>query len=164
MPDTNPFIHLFQSSTATSQVLSTLTTPQRRGTLHHFTPRRPTNGSGQRPTPPPRRYQIATTGLLPVPSKPSQAPACVLKQSDKEALNQNTTLQVTCLICHTHLVQSVLVPCGHIAFCEECIRKSCEGQRADQYEGRLPVVSRCPLCRVPVESVVRFYVCGGDSE
>jgi len=46
-----------------------------------------------------------------------------------------------CIVCMERRVDSVLIPCGHICCCKQCVTKFID----------------CPVCRLPIERVVRTY-------
>ncbi|KAI8924333.1 hypothetical protein BC831DRAFT_466062 [Entophlyctis helioformis] len=84
---------------------------------------------------------------------------------------------IMCAVCLIQPVRIVLVPCGHIAVCGACIEKlvparphGSGGSGAESAtdssdvdsddEGSLGGCKACPLCRTPIASTVRFFVCG----
>jgi hypothetical protein len=44
-------------------------------------------------------------------------------------------------------------PCGHTGVCVSCVRKWVESLTENDSEARPP----CPLCRVPMKTLKRFY-------
>ncbi len=50
---------------------------------------------------------------------------------------------VECTICMTAGATHAVVPCGHLCMCGSCSRS----------------VQKCPICRGPVESLLRVYIC-----
>jgi len=48
-----------------------------------------------------------------------------------------------CLICWEHDISMVVVPCGHLCFCEECCK---------QYQK-----DTCPVCRNPITNIIKTY-------
>jgi len=53
-----------------------------------------------------------------------------------------------CCICTTQEVNTVIAPCGHAAYCNEC------AERSKQY------CNRCPLCRQEISSIITVYKAG----
>ena len=51
----------------------------------------------------------------------------------------------TCAICFDAPANHIVTPCGHLCACGAC----------------LPKCERCPICRGPMESVQRVFMCGG---
>lgn len=51
-------------------------------------------------------------------------------------------LQGKCKICFTREVNTVLVPCGHNAICEQCSEM---------------IRDKCPICRNAVSQIVKIY-------
>ena len=62
-----------------------------------------------------------------------------------------------CSVCFHNPVHVVLIPCGHISTCSECLcvlRDQAQGQR-------LPL--GCPFCRQQVSGIYPFYICCGGT-
>lgn len=51
----------------------------------------------------------------------------------------------TCVICFHQSSNHVLIPCGHICYCTDCLPKT------DQ-------IGSCPLCRVEIQSICRVFM------
>ena len=51
-----------------------------------------------------------------------------------------------CTICVERTIDSVVIPCGHACFCKSCGDKN--------------IISNCPICKVPIEKVLKTYMHG----
>ena len=65
---------------------------------------------------------------------------------DKKRLNQAHTLLYYCQVCFERQRSMRLVPCGHMATCEECT------------EQIMSINGLCPLCRTAVTKTERTFV------
>jgi hypothetical protein len=71
-----------------------------------------------------------------------------------------------CAICQTNTRHYILVPCGHLVFCEVCLRafvdNYCDNEnkrraRPQDVEEYRHILSKmtCPMCRTPIDNAVR---------
>lgn len=60
------------------------------------------------------------------------------QREELEAMRQDGQ----CIVCMDEVATHVMVPCGHLALCQQC-----SGLTS----------SRCPLCRQPAERVIRVF-------
>ena len=64
--------------------------------------------------------------------------------SDEECLiNQEVSEEKLCKICYEEQRNAVFVPCGHLCSCFDCALK----------------LNECPLCRQPLEKIVKTFPC-----
>ena len=61
----------------------------------------------------------------------------------KEAKEEQTNKTGACKICYDAAIETVLVPCGHMACCKAC---------QDRFDGE-----PCPICKAPVSLVLKTY-------
>lgn len=79
-----------------------------------------------------------------------QSPVSSLMVLESDALDVftmgNTDEKATdCVICYDAQQSVVCVPCGHIAMCSSCAHEVVKSTHL------------CPLCRVPIREIVRFF-------
>ena len=70
--------------------------------------------------------------------------------ADEEAAAADS---VVCKVCWDRPTDAMLVPCGHLAACTECLNKMLN----DQGHVLLGHALRCPLCNGPVADVLKAY-------
>ncbi|GBE62202.1 E3 ubiquitin [Babesia ovata] len=70
-------------------------------------------------------------------------------QEPRDMFGMGDDVDKDCLICLCTRMDTVLMPCGHASFCYNCL----QSLRTE----------KCPVCRAPFKSYVRFPLVGTDS-
>ena len=104
------------------------------GGLGGLSPRPPPASGGSSPRPP-----AAHAG------PPVVNPAAV-DDDDAPRIVSEDPLAGKCVLCHDKLRNARILPCGHDAFCMECILQVQRGEAGPE--------RTCPLCRADIQSVV----------
>eukprot|EP00929_Paragymnodinium_shiwhaense_P054392 TRINITY_DN27258_c0_g1_i1.p1 TRINITY_DN27258_c0_g1~~TRINITY_DN27258_c0_g1_i1.p1 ORF type:complete len:268 (-),score=32.46 TRINITY_DN27258_c0_g1_i1:117-920(-) len=82
------------------------------------------------------------------PEEPEIAGHAVDNYSNNAVYSNNAGNSTMCTICMARRKDTVIVPCGHKAVCQECA-ETLTSSRGSQ--------NRCPLCRMPIQQVVRVF-------
>ncbi|XP_050443450.1 RNA-binding protein MEX3B-like [Adelges cooleyi] len=99
----------------------------------------PTHFTQEYPTPRPRSYEDEYDNVAAVRS--NSRITTIKKRKAKITTKDASLKPSTCAICLEEFKPSiVLLPCGHMCFCEDCL-----------YDVRQKRVSDCPLCREAIE-------------
>jgi len=64
------------------------------------------------------------------------------------SLNSSDSNNDLCCICATNNITTVIVPCGHATFCNDCSIQSIKHS------------DKCPICRSQIESIITVYKAG----
>lgn len=64
------------------------------------------------------------------------------------------TPRSTCVICLTGPKDTMLTPCNHLMFCDQCIVTLSEPRR-DEYG--VPIIPKCPICRTVYDGVIHPF-------
>merc|ERR1712107_617498 len=70
----------------------------------------------------------------------------VIREATAAAANAAHTSDRQCVVCMTDPPTMILLPCGHICCCDQCVRAIRDARP-----------STCPLCRAHVSSTTRVY-------
>ena len=89
-----------------------------------------------------RRVKYAASCALEVLDLASIASRVQILQAENESLKRG--LEAKCVVCFERAPDVVFMPCFHVVSCRDC------GLHED--------VSKCPICRVPIEQKHRVYV------
>jgi len=73
------------------------------------------------------------------------SPSCSDSSADSE---EHSAGHNACCICATNAVSTVIVPCGHAAYCKDC------SHEAVKYS------NRCPICRTQITQIITVYKAG----
>ena len=70
------------------------------------------------------------------------APCAHVKEPDEKVQEEE---KKNCVVCMERPSKTVMVPCGHASFCEECAKRL------------QSTVGRCAICRAKIQTVMNIY-------
>eukprot|EP01113_Clastostelium_recurvatum_P014315 TRINITY_DN17772_c0_g1_i1.p1 TRINITY_DN17772_c0_g1~~TRINITY_DN17772_c0_g1_i1.p1 ORF type:complete len:166 (-),score=34.59 TRINITY_DN17772_c0_g1_i1:158-655(-) len=123
-------------STSTSSTSTSISTPTSPSSSSTYTST-PSSSSSRASLPVPSPISISP------PHRQSMPPSVVLHAS---APPDDVDDSEACVVCVEREKNTALIPCGHRAFCAECAQLL------------LSKKSVCPLCRLPIQSVLKVYL------
>jgi hypothetical protein len=66
-------------------------------------------------------------------------------ENPKKKQKSEETVIIECIICYDAVINTVILPCGHLCICWECSNTLTEKK------------SNCPLCRQPIDKIIKTY-------
>eukprot|EP01083_Nonionella_stella_P217887 781864_1 len=77
---------------------------------------------------------------------PKQDQCVLVKNIERITKKRNPQKNNKCGFCTINTIDTVMIPCGHQFSCDECRKKR--------------EIRRCPICRNPVNQIVKTYMAG----
>lgn len=90
------------------------------------------------------RFEVLTV-LSPMEVKNKKKPQKFEPKADTIPKETQPKKEEKCIACVTADIDCAFIPCGHLVFCEKCVREFIKGD------------SRCPMCRKPVTSQLKIF-------